>query len=371
MSANAIKYIIKKSQPASSSSSFYSRSLLKTFLYSSGTAAITSAAYYYYNNNNNNNNNNKRPTGKFGLGGTAAAAAAFTASTTDHLAAKEEDDHDYQQVYNAIAEKIREEDEYDNYIGYIPVLVRLAWHCSGTYSKDDHKGGSFGGTYRFPKEMNDPSNAGLQNAFKFIIPIKEEKFPWISYGDLFTLGGVVGIQEAGGPKIPWRSGRTDEPDSDVPDNGRLPDANTDSNYVRNFFHRLNFLDDKEIVAVCGAHCLGKTHYKNSGYEGPWGAATNIFTNEFFVNLLNENWKLETNKMGNKQYDSDKGYMMLPSDMALVQDDKFRKIVKAFADDQDYFFKVFSVGFTKILENGIDFPKENKPHYFKTLDEQDL
>ena len=38
--------------------------------------------------------------------------------------------------------------------------------------------------------------------------IKKE-FPWISYGDLWTLGGVAAVQESGGPTIPWRPGRID------------------------------------------------------------------------------------------------------------------------------------------------------------------
>ena len=38
---------------------------------------------------------------------------------------------DYQQVYNAIAKLLEEKDEYDDG-SYGPVIVRLAWHCSGT-----------------------------------------------------------------------------------------------------------------------------------------------------------------------------------------------------------------------------------------------
>ncbi|SCW03188.1 LAFE_0G04940g1_1 [Lachancea fermentati] len=330
----------------------------RTLLAVGGAVAAATAvpAFYDYRNNSSNPRNSK-PWATLMAGGTAL-----------HAAQQEKSTKDYQKVYNAIAEKLRDEDEYDNYIGYGPVLVRLAWHVSGTWDKNDNTGGSFGGTYRFKKEMNDPSNQGLQNAFKFLGSI-QEKFPWISHGDLFTLAGVTAIQEMQGPKIPWRSGRVDEPENETPDNGRLPDAAQDANYVRTFYQRMNF-DDREVVALLGAHALGKTHLKNSGFEGPWGAANNVFSNEFYVNLLNEHWKLETNEAGNKQYNSDKGYMMLPTDYALVQDPKYLKLVKEYANDQDAFFRDFSKAFTKLIENGIEFPKDNKPHIFKTLDEQE-
>jgi cytochrome c peroxidase len=38
---------------------------------------------------------------------------------------------DYQKVYDAIAKKLVEQDDYDDG-SYAPVLLRLAWHCSGT-----------------------------------------------------------------------------------------------------------------------------------------------------------------------------------------------------------------------------------------------
>ena len=38
---------------------------------------------------------------------------------------------DYQKVYNYIAKLLEEQDEYDDG-SYGPVVLRLAWHCSGT-----------------------------------------------------------------------------------------------------------------------------------------------------------------------------------------------------------------------------------------------
>lgn len=279
--------------------------------------------------------------------------------------------NDYQKIYNMIAEKMREEEEYDGYIGYGPVLLRLAWHSSGTYrSGGCPVGGSFGGTYRFDQETNDASNMGLQNAFAFLKPIKDT-FDWISYGDLFTLGGVVALQEMQGPTTPWRPGRKDLLEKETPENGRLPDgAETEPSYLRSYFAQLDFLNDREIVALMGSHSLGKTHLANSGFEGPWGGAVNIFSNEYFVNLLHQKWTLEKNDAGNLQYNNpDKSFMMLPADMALIKDDKFLKIVTEFSEHQDVFAEEFKNAFTKLIENGIDFGNQ-KPMVFKTLDEQE-
>lgn len=38
---------------------------------------------------------------------------------------------DYQKVYDMIARRLEEKDDYDDG-SYGPVIVRLAWHCSGT-----------------------------------------------------------------------------------------------------------------------------------------------------------------------------------------------------------------------------------------------
>ena len=54
---------------------------------------------------------------------------------------------------------------------------------------------------------------------------------------------------------------------------RLPDADKGSKkmtieHVRNVFNRMGF-NDREIVALLGAHALGRCHTDASGYWGPW------------------------------------------------------------------------------------------------------
>jgi catalase (peroxidase I) len=70
-----------------------------------------------------------------------------------------------------------------------PVFLRLSWHASGTYDAASKTGGSNGATMRFSPEKDDPENAGLAEAQKLLEPIKQ-KYPSISYADLWTLAGV-------------------------------------------------------------------------------------------------------------------------------------------------------------------------------------
>jgi cytochrome c peroxidase len=325
-------------------------------------------AYNYNNNNKNNKNNNNTFTNKalFGFG----ASSAITTNVRD--ASSNKDYEYYQKVYNAIAKKLIDVDDYD-YGSYGPLLVRLAWHNSGSYDKNDKtekKGGSFAGTMRFKNEQGDPANAGLVTGIEFLQSIKDE-FPEISHGDLFTLGGVVGIQEMQGPKIPWRPGRIDLPVGVTPPCERLPDATQENGkHIRTVFtERLGF-NDEELVALIGVgHSIGRCHVKNSGFDGPWTFSPTTVSNEFFKLLLSEDWQPKRWD-GNRQYEDQGSHslMMLPADMVLKDDSKMRKYVEIYAKDQDKCFKDFASAFSKLLERGIKF--NTKPMYFKTLDEQE-
>ena len=193
---------------------------------------------------------------------------------------------DYQKVYDAVAKQLVEHDEYDDG-SYGPVLVRLAWHASGTYDKETGTGGSNGATMRFAPEGDHGANAGLKAARDFLEPIKE-KFPWITWSDLWTLSGVCAIQEMQGPTIPWRPGRADRDLSFCTPDGRLPDASKGQDHLRAIFYRMGF-DDREIVALSGAHALGRCHTDRSGFEGPWTFSPTTLTNDYYKLLLEEKW----------------------------------------------------------------------------------
>lgn len=87
---------------------------------------------------------------------------------------------DYQQVYNEIAARLEEKDDYDDG-SFGPVLLRLAWHASGTFDKATGTGGSNGATMRFAPESDHGANAGLAAARDFLEPVKGRSlFPFWS-----------------------------------------------------------------------------------------------------------------------------------------------------------------------------------------------
>lgn len=242
-----------------------------------------------------------------------------------------------------------------------PTLVRLAWHSSGTYDRMTRTGGSRGGTIRFEEELAHGANAGLNEATAWLEPVFEKyAAQGLQHADLYTLAGATAIEEMGGPAIKWRAGRSDAPDaSAVPPEGRLPDADkgdfeSTAGHLRAIFGRMGF-NDRDIVALSGAHALGYTHAENSGFEGPWTSSPTTFTNSYFTFLLKLPWQEETVKRtGKRQYGVGKGkdhLMMLESDLALVKDAKFRPYVERYSRDDARFRKDFAAAFSNLLELG--------------------
>lgn len=270
---------------------------------------------------------------------------------------------DYNKVYQAIAQKLEDEDDYEDG-SYGPVLVRLAWHASGTYDKQKGDGGSGPGTMRFEKEAGYGANAGLHVAKTFLQSI-HDKFPWISYGDLYTLGGVCAIQEMQGPAIPWRAGRVDGAVEKTTPDGRLPDGAQGASHVRDIFYRMGF-NDQEIVALIGAHALGRCHTDRSGFDGPWTFSPTVFTNDFFKLLTEEKWHYRKWD-GPKQLqdDSSNSLMMLPADYSMVTDKKFKEWAVKYAKDEQLFFKDFASAFSRLLELGVKFQDETPQWTFKS------
>ena len=241
-----------------------------------------------------------------------------------------------------------------------PTMVRLAWHSAGTFCARTGTGGSDGGRMKYCPESAWGANAGLGDVRAVVEKVAQDH--GLSRADAYTLAGVVAVAHMGGPEVPWAAGRSDAADgSTSPPDGRLPDADKGSlggtvAHLRAIFYRMGF-DDRDIVALSGAHALGRCHEEASGYWGPWTFAETTFSHEYFRLLLEETWTLKTTHNGRTwkgpdQFEDSSGkLMMLPSDIALVWDKTFRAYVILYSKDEEQFFKDFSRAFGKLLALG--------------------
>ena len=177
----------------------------------------------------------------------------------------------------AEAQKMVDEIIYSKNCG--PVMVRLAWHDSGTFDASikgewPAAGGAIA-SIRFAPELNHGSNAGLAGAAKLLEPVKKAN-PGVSYADIYQMASARSIELAGGPKIDMKYGRVDAEDpAQCSPEGNLPDAEPAANgefgndtgttstrdtspngHLRKVFYRMG-LNDEEIVALSGAHTFGK------------------------------------------------------------------------------------------------------------------
>ena len=100
-------------------------------------------------------------------------------------------------------------------------------------------------------------------------------------------------------------------------------------------------NDREIVALSGAHNLGRCHSDRSGFEGKWVSNPTRFSNTYFRLLMMHKWKRKRLENEMEQYvcvdaDLDEELMMLLMDIALLEDPKFIVWMERYAKDKDLF-----------------------------------
>uniref|UniRef100_A0A7S0AMK7 Plant heme peroxidase family profile domain-containing protein n=1 Tax=Pyrodinium bahamense TaxID=73915 RepID=A0A7S0AMK7_9DINO len=240
-----------------------------------------------------------------------------------------------------------------------PILIRLSWHDAGVFSDGKLKGGCPNAAMRFTDggEGTFGANAGLPEfANGLLKPITDKYCPAVcSVADLWALAANVGIKEMGGPDIPTKFGRKDAASSSESvesEVGRLPDGDKGIDHLRDIFHPKGF-DDKAIVALSGAHTVGRCYADRSGFEGPWTEEPYKFDNSYFKEMLSKTYTPETTAAGKPQNRSESGTIMLISDLALLTDPAFKEHVETYAKDQDAYFKDFTDAWVKMQELGYD------------------
>lgn len=95
---------------------------------------------------------------------------------------------------------------------YAGLFGRLAWHCAGTLRivGEESYGGCEGGGIRFWPEREWRDNGNLDQARAILAEVKNmPEYRKLSWGDLITFAGTVGIKASGGPANKFCFGRVD------------------------------------------------------------------------------------------------------------------------------------------------------------------
>jgi len=255
-----------------------------------------------------------------------------------------------------------------------PILIRAAWHDSGTFdngnsSKPWPEAGGAIGSIRTEHEINAGPNAGLKKALTvYLKPIKDQ-VPEVSWADLLQLGSAVAIELMGGPKIPMKYGRVDGvPTTLAPPPFGLPDAKpaNPAEHLRYVFYKYN-MNDKDIVALSGAHTVGRAFKDRSGAveEGYLGGTA--YTKKGVAHLQKsetaggrpwtKTWLSFDNSYFTEMCKRDDDTISFPTDLVLMQEPGFKPHFEAFKADQAAFFAAYAESHKKLSELGSKFECE--------------
>jgi cytochrome c peroxidase len=84
----------------------------------------------------------------------------------------------------------------------------------------------------------------------------------------------------------------------------------------------------------------------------WTYTPTRFSNQYFILLKTIPWVKKEGSDPVQYRDPKDELMMLPSDMALLWDVKFKAIVDEYAKDKQLFFRDFAAAFGKLLDLGV-------------------
>lgn len=163
--------------------------------------------------------------------------------------------------------------------------------------------------------------------------------------------------------------------------------------VRDSFGRMNMNDTETVALIGGGHAFGKTHGAcpkgpgpspkddpenpwpgmcgtgkgrdafTSGFEGPWTSNPTKWDNQYFQYLTKYDWSVHIGPGGKHQWrvnstndnpvapavdgNGTQDTMMMTSDISLLKDPSYRKIVEAWAHDTKPFDEAFKYAWYKL------------------------
>ncbi|XP_068664272.1 peroxidase 29-like [Aristolochia californica] len=220
-------------------------------------------------------------------------------------------------------------------------------------------------------EMSSDKNFGIRrrDAIGIIKSVVEAKCPGkVSCADLLVLAAREAVSMSGGPSIRVPLGRRDAltARSELAD-ALLPPATTGADGMLGIFTDKG-MTVEESVALLGAHTIGVTHCINinMNYEGQPEEQIGGMGSHFqkFLKLsCRKTGSLAktafltndlTNLVFDNQYfrDTVDGKGVLRVDAEISRNPRTAPIVAQFAEDQNYFFEVFTSAFVKLSSSGV-------------------
>jgi catalase-peroxidase len=180
---------------------------------------------------------------------------------------------------------------------YGPLVLRMVWHCAGTYRVADGRGGPAAGLQRFAPLNSWPDNRNLDKARRLLWPVKQKYGRAISWADLMVFAGNRALATMGLPPFGFAGGRADAWTADDeaywgPERAWLgderhqgvrdlanplaaaqmgliyvnpegpntvPDPLTAARDIRETFRRMGMNDEETVALIAGGHTFGKTH----------------------------------------------------------------------------------------------------------------
>jgi len=136
---------------------------------------------------------------------------------------------DIKDLYDSIADLVKSSQacwpadgpQDGDIASYAGLFGRLAWHCSGTFrlvndtnGTGEAVGGCEGARQRHWPENEWRDNANLDKARALLGQIKDKFKNQISWADLITFAGTVGIKASNGPAKKFCFGRIDDKDGE-------------------------------------------------------------------------------------------------------------------------------------------------------------
>lgn len=243
-------------------------------------------------------------------------------------------------------------------------LLRLAFHDAVRRADGQTRGADGSIQYEIP----DAENVRLGRPLALVLSLKPDA---LSVADAVAVAGAAAVEASGGPRIAIGLGRLDasaaapatleRPIQQPGDEARdvvkrtLPEPGLSTVGLRRYFRRVG-LSDQELVALMGAHTLGRHNtllnmtkaclrnltrecLETAPVRAPFEARTpDAFDNSYYSLLLA--WDDRSLERGEANF--------IPTDVALVLDASFRRHVVAFARSEPLFRTTFARAYAKLV-----------------------